>query len=61
MIEQIAHIRVHDRDYNVYISFSYTTMTLHAYKYDEYNMEYCWFASLSEFKSWVAEDIRRVP
>ena len=57
-MEKIAHIRIEDRDFNLYISFSYTTMTLHAYKYDETSIEYEWFVNLLEFKLWVQKPLR---
>ena len=60
MIEKIAHIRIEDREYNLYISYSYDTGILHAYKYDEYNIEYEWFANLLEFKYWVQKPIPKV-
>ena len=59
LMEKIAHIKVYDRDYNVYISFSYTSLTVHAYKYDNVSIEYEWFASMSDFKLWIQEPIRR--
>lgn len=59
-MEKISHIRVHDRDYNVYICFSYTTLTVHAYKYDNFSIEFEWFASMSEFKEWIQQPIRRL-
>ena len=56
-MERIAHIRIDELDFNVFISFSYDTMTLHAFKYNEYSIEYDWFASLVEFKYWVQKPI----
>lgn len=58
MIEQVAHIRIEDRGYNVYISICYDTMTLHAYKYDDQGINYNWFNSLQEFNLWVQTPIQ---
>lgn len=56
-IKNIAHIRVSDREYNVYISICYTSMTLHAYKYNDTSIVYDWFYTLDDFKSWLQEPI----
>ena len=50
-MERITHVRVDDRGFNVYISVCYDTMRLHAYKYDDYSIEWETFLSLSDRKS----------
>ena len=52
-MEKIAHIRISDRDFSVYIGFSYETMTLYAYKYDDHRIDFNWFTDVEEFKYWV--------
>lgn len=59
-MEPVAHIHIEDREFNVYMCICYSTMTLHAYKYDEESINYEWFNDLSEFESWVQSPIRRV-
>lgn len=58
-LEEIAHIRVNDRDFNVYISIAYNTATLHMFKYDNFTCEYEWFTVWSEAKEWIQRPIRR--
>ena len=59
-MEKITHVRVDDRGFNVYISVCYDTMRLHAYKYDEVNIEWDSFTSLTEFTLWVQKPIKVV-
>lgn len=52
-VEQIAHIYVEDKDFTLYLSMCYNTMTLHAYKYNNECINYEWFNHLSDFVNWV--------
>ena len=56
-IEHIAHIHVDDKDFNVYISFVYSSMTLQAYKYNESRIEFDWFDNVIDFKNWLEKPI----
>lgn len=57
-IEHIAHIHVNDRDYNVYISFSYSSLTFHVYKYNDTQIEFDWFNNSQELKSWLLKPLQ---
>ena len=59
-MERITHVHIDDRGFNVYISVCYDTMRLHAYKYDEVNIEWESFVSLSEFAEWIQKPIKVV-
>ena len=59
-MERITHVRVDDRGFNVYISVCYDTMRLHAYKYDDYSIEWETFLSLSDFADWLQKPIQSV-
>ena len=59
-MERITHVRVDDRDFNLYISVCYDTMRLHAWKYDESSIEWESFTSLTEFSDWIQKPIKRV-
>ena len=56
-MERITHIHVHDRGFNVYISICYTTMQLHAYKYNDTSIEWEYFTSMPEFTSWIQKPL----
>lgn len=56
-IEQIAHIQIVDRNYNVYLSFVYSSLTLQAYKYDDKQIEFEWFDNVLDFKLWLEKPI----
>ena len=56
--EHIAHIHVNDKDYNVYISFAYSSLTLHAYKYNDERIEYEWFDNVLDFKEWLEKPVQ---
>lgn len=56
-IEHIAHIHVSDQDFNVYISFVYSSMTLQAYKYNDSRIEFEWFDNVIDFKNWLETPI----
>jgi hypothetical protein len=57
-IEPIMHVCIEDREFNLYLSICYDSMTLHAYKYNDRSIEYDWFVNLEEFKSWVQNPIQ---
>jgi hypothetical protein len=59
MIERVAHLRMTDRDFNVYIGISYETMTLYAYKYDDQTVDFNWFTDLGEFQLWLQQPFVR--
>lgn len=56
-IEHVAHIHVNDRDFNVYISFVYSSLTLQAYKYNDTNIEFDWFDNVTDFQHWLEKPI----
>jgi hypothetical protein len=57
-LEHIAHIRIDERDFNVYISFFYSSLTLHAYKYNDEKIEFEWFDNVIDFKNWIDKPLR---
>ena len=56
-IEQIAHIHINDRNFNVYISFSYSSLTLYAYKYNDRKIEFEWFNNSADFNNWITKPL----
>lgn len=59
-LEKLAHIRVNDRDYSIYIAICHETLTLHAFKYDDYNIEWETFQDISQFKLWCSQPVKRI-
>ena len=59
-MENITHVRIDDRGFSVYISVCYDTMRLHAWKYDDYSIEWDSFTTLSDFTEWVQKPIQKV-
>jgi len=59
-MEHITHIRVHDRDFNVYLSICHDTLRLHAWKYDENSIEWETFTDMNEFRNWVSSPVKRI-
>ena len=59
-MERLTHVRVDDCDFNLYVSVCYNSMRLHAYKYDDNNIEWETFTSLLEFTVWIQKPIKRV-
>lgn len=59
-MEHLTHVQVNDRGFSVYISVCYDTMRLHAWKYDDYNIEWETFTALPDFTEWVQRPIQKI-
>ena len=65
-METIAHIKVSDRDFYVYISLCTLSQNLHIFKYDDISCEYEIFPTvgrethLQMAMMWIPKPIKRV-
>ena len=56
-IQQLAHVTVRDRDYNVYVSINTQNHCLHVFKYNDRACAYEIFTSEERAESWIEQPL----